>query len=171
MQRPPRPRHEQILDRRRFLRLLSYGAVMAVGTLAVYRYAAGTDPSAADAARAATMALTTFVFFQVFNVHNARFPDDSALGRHLFRNGKLWLALGVVVGLQVLATQVAALQRLVTDHDVHATLSTTDWLVVVAIASSILWFEELRKFMQRVRCRHGAGARVAPSPSALGGAS
>jgi Ca2+-transporting ATPase len=171
MQRPPRRRDEHIFDRRRFLRLLSYGAVMAAGTLAVYRYAAGTDPSPADAARAATMALTTFVFFQVFNVHNARFPDESVLGRHVFRNGKLWLALGLVVALQVFATQAPALQRLVTDHDVHATLSATDWLTVVAVASSVLWIEELRKFMQRVRCRHGAGARVAPSPTPLGGVS
>ena len=49
------------------------------------------------------MAFTTFVFFQVFNVFNARDERQSVFHRDTLRNGKLWLAVAVVVVLQVLA--------------------------------------------------------------------
>ena len=39
------------------------------------------------------MAFTTFVFFQLFNVFNARDEHRSVFGRDTLRNGKLWLAV------------------------------------------------------------------------------
>ena len=48
-----------------------------------------------------TLAFTTFVLFQFFNIFNARAEHGSAFNRQFFRNGKLWLALAAVVALQV----------------------------------------------------------------------
>ena len=59
-------------------------------------------------AYALTLAFTTFVLFQFFNVFNARAEHHSAFNRQFFSNGKLWAALGTVVGLQALAFAVAS---------------------------------------------------------------
>ncbi|GIU86572.1 MAG: hypothetical protein KatS3mg009_1087 [Acidimicrobiia bacterium] len=151
MHRPPRPRESRILDLPRFLRLGAIGTVMAVGTLAVHRWATASGEGAEGTARAATMAFTTFVLFQVFNLHNARFPHRSVLGRHSFTNAKLWIALAAVVVLQIAAATWSPLQRLFTGADAAADLSLTDWLVMVAVASTVVVFEELRKLLARTR--------------------
>lgn len=149
MGRAPRSREARILDARRFTRLLWIGAVMAAGTLFVNRWADATGEGATSSARAATMAFTTFVLFQVFNVHNARFPDRSVFGRHSLTNGKLWLALASVVVLQVAAAEWGPLQRLFTGEEVAANLSPTDWLMILAVASTVVLFEETRKWLIR----------------------
>jgi Ca2+-transporting ATPase len=149
MDRAPRSRDARILDARRFTHLLWIGTVMAAGTLLVSRWAEATGGGPTSTARAATMAFTTFVLFQVFNVHNARFPDRSVFGRHSLTNGKLWLALAAVVVLQVAAAEWAPLQRLFTGEEVAANLSPTDWLMIVAVASTVVLFEEIRKRLFR----------------------
>ena len=95
------------------------------------------------------MAFTTFVLFQVFNVFNARTEDGTVFSRSQFRNGKLWAALTVVVGLQVLAVHVDPVQEVFGTAD----LTAADWLLVVAVASTVLWVEELRKLVTRGRTR------------------
>jgi Ca2+-transporting ATPase len=47
-----------------------------------------------------TLAFTTFVLFQFFNIFNARTEHGSAFNAQFFSNGKLWLALFAVVALQ-----------------------------------------------------------------------
>ena len=70
---------------------------MAVGTLALFRYAQPQGET-----YALTLAFTTFVLFQFFNVFNARAEHGSAFNRNFFRNRWLWLSLGAVLALQVL---------------------------------------------------------------------
>jgi Ca2+-transporting ATPase len=69
--------------------------------------------------------------------------------RSQFRNGKLWAALTVVVGLQVLAVHVDPVQEVFGTAD----LTARDWLQVVAVASTVVWVEELRKLVTRGRTR------------------
>jgi Ca2+-transporting ATPase len=57
-----------------------------------------------------TLAFTTFVLFQFFNIFNARAEHGSAFNRQFFSNGKLWLALLAVVLLQVVAVHWAPAQ-------------------------------------------------------------
>ena len=65
---------------RRLVRLGGYGTIMTAGTLSAYRLTVGSGPvSETDATRGTVVALTAFVFFQLFNLQNARFPDHSAL--------------------------------------------------------------------------------------------
>jgi P-type Ca2+ transporter type 2C len=141
MTQPPRSPGARILTPRRFARLLGLGLVMAVGTLGVLTIAL----NAMAKERALTLAFTTFVLFQVFNVFNARSERASALRRESFSNPRLWAAIGTVLALQVMAVQVGPFR----DVFKTAPLSGAAWLVAVAVASSILWLEELRKLLRR----------------------
>jgi Ca2+-transporting ATPase len=102
---------------------------------------------------ALAMAFTTFVMFQIFNLFNARSEGGTVFSRSQLRNGKLWAALVGVVTLQVLAVHVDPVQ------DVFGTADLTagDWLQVVAVASTVLWVEELRKLATRGRARPSEG--------------
>ena len=101
-----------------------------------------------DAASVATtMAFVTFVFFQFFNILNARNDTTSVFHRSTLTNRWLWIALGAVVLLQVGVTHVGFLQSLFDTTDI----SVAQWAVCIAVASSVLWAEELRKFVVRTR--------------------
>jgi len=140
----PRPRSEPILSTHRLCRLIAYGLTMAVGTLGVLWWAGGgANP---DDPHARTLAFTTFVLFQVFNVFNARVGAESAFGPRTFSNGKLWLALAGVLGLQALAVHWGPAQGLF--HT--APLSLSDWGVAAAVASSVLLLDEGRKLLARL---------------------
>jgi Ca2+-transporting ATPase len=151
MDRSPRDPTASILGIRRFAIVLTAGVVMAVGTIGVYLYAAGGFDTLGpyETARASTMAFTTFVLFQMFNLFNARSDRASSLGHHALKNSKLWMALAVVVLLQVLVVHVPDLQQLFTKEDVSATVSPLDWVVMIAAASTVLLVEEVRKAVVR----------------------
>jgi Ca2+-transporting ATPase len=92
---------------------------------------------------ALTLAFTTFVLFQFFNVFNARSEHSSVFNKNFFSNGKLWLALGAVLGMQVLAVHWAPTQSIF--DTVH--LKPDDWLLAIAVASSVLLLDEGRKLL------------------------
>jgi Ca2+-transporting ATPase len=146
MHRPPRPTDERILTRPRWTAVAFAASVMAIGTLAVLEWAPG-EPVAGEPTVAGTMAFATFVFFQFFNILNARSDDGSVFRRHTLTNRWLWLSLGAVIVLQVLVTHVHVLQELFDTTD----LSIGQWMIAVAVASSVLWLEELRKLVARRR--------------------
>ncbi len=89
MGEPPRAPGAEILTLRRLAILALLAAVMTAGTLGVYYYGRASG----DETRATTLAFTTFVLFQFFNVFNARAETGSAFTRHFFSNRPLWLAL------------------------------------------------------------------------------
>jgi P-type Ca2+ transporter type 2C len=150
MERRPRPLSERILTRRRWTAIAFAAAVMAIGTLAVLAWAPGTDPEAGTATIAGTMAFNTFVLFQFFNILNARSDTATVFSRYTFSNRVLWLALTAVVLLQVGVTHLGPLQRLFDTRSISA----TQWLICAAVASSVLWMEEIRKAFVRRRANH-----------------
>jgi Ca2+-transporting ATPase len=141
MRDPPRPADTDILSWQRISRIALYGLTMAVGTLALY----GWGLAQGGEAKATTLAFTTFVLFQFFNIFNARTENGSAFNRHFFSNGKLWLALTAVVVLQVVAVHWAPAQAIFDTVD----LSAFEWGVAAAVASSTLLLEEARKVLFR----------------------
>jgi len=143
MNNPPRKIDEPILTLRRLLNLAGYGTTMMVGTLGVLLWALQNRTEE----QALTLAFTTFVLFQVFNVFNARADTGSAFNRTFFHNRILWLALTGVVGLQFLAVHWPTAQNLF-----HTTaLSVTDWALAISVTSSILILEEARKRLHRAK--------------------
>jgi Ca2+-transporting ATPase len=91
---------------------------------------------------AQTMAFTTLVLFQMFNVLNARSDERSAFAQ-LFANRWLWMAVGGSVALQVIVVYTPFLQRAFGT----TSLSALDWLYCAAVASSVLWLRELAKLV------------------------
>jgi Ca2+-transporting ATPase len=112
----------------------------------LYRRAMVWALADSGAAKAMTVAFTTFVLFQFFNIFNARAEHGSAFNRQFFSNGKLWLALLAVVLLQVVAVHWAPAQRIFDTVD----LSLNEWAVAVMVASSTLFLEEARKLLLRL---------------------
>ena len=143
MDAAPRAPGQAILSGARLGRLAQYGLTMAVGTLAVFWWALEENGEA----HALTLAFTTFVLFQFFNVMNARNETGSAFNRQLFANGKLWLALAAVLALQAVAVHWGPAQALFTTVD----LSPRDWMLAAATAASVLVLEEARKLAARWR--------------------
>lgn len=144
MRRPPRDPGERILDARRLLAIGRAGVVMAAGTVilsALARSSLGTDT-------ALTMAFTTFVLFQLFNALNARADDGPLLGRHQFRNRTLWLCLGAVLAVQVLAV------HLPWGRAVFGTvpLTAAQWALCLGVASTVLLVELARRGARSLLC-------------------
>jgi P-type Ca2+ transporter type 2C len=148
MTRPPRPSIERVITAQMWRGIFLVGAIMALGTLFVLDAALpgglvnGTD----DMRYAQTMAFTTLMLFQIFNVVNARSDERSAF-RRLFTNPWLWTAIAASVALQVAVVHAPFLQRAFGT----VALGATDWLFCAAVASSVLWLRELSKVMSRVR--------------------
>ena len=137
MREYPRRQAAQILTGPRLAKLALYGAIMMVGTLYLFRQGLETHGQT----YALTLAFTTFVLFQFFNVFNARAETGSAFNTHFFRNGKLWLSLVCVLALQVLVVHWPPAQSVFGT----AALEPVDWLKAVAVASSVLLLDEARK--------------------------
>lgn len=150
MQEKPRAADASILSWKRMWRIGLYGMTMAAGTLAVYAWGLTTP---GEEAKATTLAFTTFVLFQFFNIFNARAEHGSAFNRQFFRNGKLWLALAAVIGLQVVAVHWTPAQAVFDTVD----LTAFEWGISVAVASTTLILEEVRKSLVRFFARETAG--------------
>ena len=142
MNRPPRPKGSGVITRRMWGGIAFVGIIMAVGTLLVLDYGlpGGLIQGSGDLPYARTMAFTTLVLFQLFNAPNARSDERSAFHR-LFRNPWLRGALVLSLALQILVVYAPFLQPAFGT----VSLNLGDWLVCVAVASSVLWLRELSK--------------------------
>ena len=147
MRRRPRPMKERILTPQRWTAVAFASGVMAVGTLLVLALAPGEAAKAGTASVAGTMAFNTFVLFQFFNILNVRSDRNTVFSRHTLSNRWLWIALSAVMVLQIGVTHVGFMQRLFDT----TSISLSQWLVCVAVASSVLWLEETRKVFIRRR--------------------
>ena len=119
-----------------------------IGTYIVLRFGApdNTWPAPHDVHLAEYIgAFNTFVLFQFFNILNVRSDHLTVFRRATLGNSRLWVALGAVLVLQVAVTHVGPMQRLFDT----TSISGVQWLVCVAVASSVLWVEELRKAVRR----------------------
>jgi len=144
MRRKPRPVDEKILTTTRSTAVGLAAGTMAIGTLLVLALAPG-DPVAGTATVAGTMAFDTFVLYQFFNILNTRSDTLTVFRRETFSNRILWIALGTVLLLQVGVTHVGFLQDLFDT----TSISAAQWLICIAVASSVIVVEEIRKFVVR----------------------
>ncbi|HXV24768.1 MAG TPA: cation-translocating P-type ATPase [Alphaproteobacteria bacterium] len=163
MEREPRQRGTGVLTTADWLRLAGIGAVMMIGTLAVLDayypgglfspLAKGTGPNAADETYARTMAFTTLMMFQLFNVFNCRSTWRSALSG-FFENK--WLIAAVLLSL---LTHVLVVYLPVLQAAFHtAPISFPDWLVATAVAATLMIIMELTKLVLRRRREGGLGS-------------
>ncbi len=164
MSRPPRRPEDRILDRAMWSRIMFIGLVMGAATLLTIDMflPGGLIPGSGSLEVARTAGFTTLVFAQLFNALNARSETTSAF-HGLFTNPWLWGALGLAAVLQVLVVQVPFLQGAFGT----ASLDVGQWAATTAMASIVLWAEELVKWVRRRAASSSQRARsAAPRPSA-----
>jgi len=140
MKDKPRPRGARILTWGRFAHLAFFGAIMAAGTLVALHLGSGVSTT-----HGRTMAFTTFVLFQFFNVFNARALRHSAFSTASFRNRALWTTLGCVLLLQVAAVDLPFLRGILGTTE----LGLREWAICAGLAAVVLLAEELRKLVVR----------------------
>ena len=146
MARMPRRPEDRIMDRAMWTRIMFIGFVMGATTLlTIDMFLPGGVIAGSDSLEVArTAGFTTLVFAQLFNALNSRSETTSAF-RGLFSNKWLWGALGLGTVLQVLVVQVPFLQEAFGT----APLDLGQWLATIAMASVVLWAEELVKWTRR----------------------
>jgi calcium-translocating P-type ATPase len=150
MRRPPRRLTDRVIDRGMWGVIVWIGLVMAtVSLLAIdLRLPGGLVEGSGTLVEARTMAFTTLVFAQLFNTLNARWDRASAFHK-LFTNRWLWGAIALSTVLQVAVVEVPLLN----DAFETTPLGARDWATCVALASVVLWADEARKLIGRVRRR------------------
>jgi len=146
MVRPPRPRDEGVITPGMWAGFFFIGAIMAAGTLLVLDASlpGGLIEGSGTIGYAQTMAFTTLMLFQLFNVFNARSDATSAF-KGLFGNTWIWIAVAFSLALHTMVIYVPFLQKAFST----VSLSAYDWLICVTVASSVLWISEAIKIVMR----------------------
>ncbi len=146
MQRPPRPTNNGVIDGGMWAGIFGVGIIMAIGTLMVLDASlpGGLIAGTGTLTHARTMAFTTLVLFQLFNVLNARSDERSAF-EDILVNRWVWLAIVVSFALQALVVYVPFLQQAFST----APLSAEDWLLCLGVSSAVLWIREIVKAFRR----------------------
>ncbi|MDB5729027.1 MAG: ATPase, type [Noviherbaspirillum sp.] len=146
MARKPRLLTDRVIDAQMWASVLQTGLVMAVVTLlTIDMYLpGGLIEGTRDLDNARTAGFTVLVFAQLYNCFNARSHTASAF-RHLFANRWLWGAVALSLLLQVAVVHLGFLNVAFST----VPLALDQWLVCAAMASTVLWFSELRKLLDR----------------------
>jgi magnesium-transporting ATPase (P-type) len=146
MRHSPRRLSDRVIDREMQLGVLFVGLVMALATLATIdlKLPGGLVEGSAGLVEARTAGFTVLVLAQLFNCFNSRSERISAF-RGLFTNRWLWAAIALSLVLQLLVVHVPFLNRAFGT----APLSIGDWVLCAALASSVLWADELKKLIVR----------------------
>ena len=146
MARAPRRPDERIIDRHMWQQAAFLGIVMGAVTLVTIDLflPGGLIEGDGSLSAARTAGFTTLVFAQLFNALNARSDQSSAFGQ-LFTNRWLWAAIAFGVGSQIAVVETPFLQAAFgTTH-----LEPAQWAITVAMASVVLWVQELVKLVRR----------------------
>ncbi|PIP75033.1 MAG: ATPase [Candidatus Levybacteria bacterium CG_4_10_14_0_8_um_filter_35_23] len=121
-------------------RMFLMAITMMIGTLFLFsRY------YQADMVKALTVSLTVLAAFQWFNAWNCKHENKSIFQLNPFSNKFLLGSTIIVIFLQLIAIYTPLMQKIL-----HTTsLNMTEWIMIILVASSIVWVEETRKFIYR----------------------
>ncbi len=146
MARRPRRLDEQVIDAAMWRGVVFTGLVIAASTLMTIDVflPGGLVHGSGSLTLARTCGFTTLVLAQLFNTFNSRSETTTAFHR-LFVNRWLWAAIAFAVVAQVAVVELPALQSAFGT----TSLDGRHWLVCTAMASLVLWCDELRKLVQR----------------------
>ncbi len=153
MARKPRSPDDRIIDRHMWRRVVFVGLVMGAVTLLTIDLflPGGFIPGSDSLEIARTSGFTTLVFAQLFNAFNSRSDLHSAF-YHLFDNKWLWGSILFAIAAQVAVVEVPLMQTAFGT----ASLDLAHWATAVAMASVVLWAEELVKLVRRAAQRRGS---------------
>jgi Ca2+-transporting ATPase len=130
-----------ILNKGMLARIFITGIPMAIGSLILF-----LEYYETDVVKGWTMCMTTLAIFQWFNAMNVRSEKESILKAHPFKNQYIMYSLYAVVLLQILAIYTPFMNKLLKTTP----LSLGEWGIAIGVASSVIFIEEIRKFIVRV---------------------
>jgi len=139
---PPRPPDEGILSNALIRRILVASVTIALGTLAAYLWALQSGSTIQEAR---TIAVTSIVFFQLFQVLNSRSLSLSVFRTGLAGNPLLILAMSVALAAHMVVVYVPQLEWLV-----RTTPLSADTLAgILLLALSVVFTVEVDKHLVR----------------------
>jgi Ca2+-transporting ATPase len=141
MERPPRAKESKVLPLRLAVRLVCYGALMGGATLLVIHLVAQSR----DDTTARTMGLVTFSMFNLLFALTTNDEFRSVFSRDLLENTTLIKTTAFSVLATYLVTGPDFMNRLFQT----VSLDTSQWLICVATALSIIVVSEVEKLIRR----------------------
>jgi magnesium-transporting ATPase (P-type) len=145
MHRPPRDPKAPLLTRFFVWRILLVSVVLWAGTFGLFALARQVGLST-ESAR--TVAVNTLVIFEIFHLLNTRYITASVLNkRGLFGSFYVGIAIALVLAFQLVFTYAPFMHTLFGT----AAIRPLDWLVIVLVASSVLFIIEIEKAILRRR--------------------
>ena len=141
MERKPRPPDQPILTQALLIWLVSVGAIIGVGTLAVISWA----EQAHDEAVAHTMGVVTFSLFAVVFSIAARDETRTVFSLDTLSDKTFTIATAVSLGTLLLSTVFVPLQSFLR----MTPLDARQWLICTLVALSVLVASEIRKIFLR----------------------
>lgn len=143
MQRQPRRPSAPLLSSMLVWRIALVSLILVAGTFGSF-YWYYTQGASLELSR--TIAVNTLVVFEIFYLFNTRSLHGAVLNRAgLLGNPIALYAIAVLMIFQLAFTYAGPMQAL---FDTEA-MSIQQWLVVMAVASSVLWLVELEKWLAR----------------------
>lgn len=134
-------RGTNIVTKTSAVRTFLMGTTMMIGTLLLFSSAYNVHNP-----KAWTLALSVLAVFQWFNAWNVRSEKRSVFHKP-FSNPYLIAGLGAAIFCHLLAVYNPFMQKLLKT----VPLGFHDWVVIISVASSIIFVEELRKVFVRFR--------------------
>ena len=142
LKQPPRNHTEGIMSRSLLHRTILVGIVISIGVLFVYT---SSLEKGLDISLAQTMAVTTMVFFQFFQVWNSRSEKESIFTTDPFSNKFLFFGLTASVLAHIAVLYIPALEWLFSMQP----LNFAQWSVVLLTASTVICVVEIHKSILR----------------------
>jgi len=146
MERRPRRRSEGIINRILAADLALIGLAIGLGTLGVFWWLL---PAGEVYAR--TMAFTTLVVFQMWNVLSCKAGERTAISRAAFNNPYIWAAIAASFVMLATIMYVPFLQDLFN----IVPLTVQDWAFIILATLPVLVIIEIRKAATRLASRTG----------------
>jgi Ca2+-transporting ATPase len=132
MQQKPRRPDEPILPTSGWLSIAGYGLLISISVLIAFWFALKVLNMETE--RAVTISFLTLAMTQLWHVFNMRGPGSRVLVNEITRSRYVWGALGLCVGLLLMAVYLPGLSTVMS----LANPGPGGWLLVV-LSSSLTW--------------------------------
>jgi magnesium-transporting ATPase (P-type) len=151
MRRMPRRPSEPILSGFLIWRVVFVAAILLLGTFGLFVWERGQG---ATDELARTVAVNTLVMIEIAYLFNTRHLRDPVISRAgLLGSRPILIAIGIVLGLQLLFTYAPPLQVLFDTRPI----SLVSWCLILLVAAAALLVVELEKWVGRL-LRHSSVA-------------